>query len=431
MSISGVKYHQTVQDSATPYFVSDSGPESALQLYWESLNFPREYQTSDGRSITVIHGGAWNHNAGPDFTDALILTPEGLQTGDIEIHRMTSGWFAHGHHTDYRYSNVILHVLGQPSETVGFAGRDLPEYTIVLNPVCSDMVSPSKPQCQRNQIKQNGRAAVYLLGLERLFLKANTFQGESRRWGLPLREIWYKKTLRCLGYSPNASILESIARRLSLSQMTEIHYHLDVSQLLDFFLGLTGYSDVADLPTPSWDKFHRAFEMTSMKFSQWKPLQSRPVNHPVLRLTAFAVALQDYLMILDRRITDRSPKECLDALICSIELPPSFRDYFGVNTLTIGQSRATEIIVNSLLPYWIKRDHLDRETVAQWMNNFPVHPVYRHLRIFIQQTRWNDIVQDYRMNPLEIQGFLRLRSLYCEHLWCEFCPMLKEEDGFK
>ena len=31
--------------------------------------------------------------------------------GDVEVHRVASGWTAHRHHVDARYNNVMLHVI--------------------------------------------------------------------------------------------------------------------------------------------------------------------------------------------------------------------------------------------------------------------------------------------------------------------------------
>ncbi|PON11518.1 hypothetical protein C2W62_44400, partial [Candidatus Entotheonella serta] len=63
----------------------------------------------------MVHSpGQWNRQAGPDFLQAVLEFDSGeRQRGDVEVHRLASGWTAHQHHVDPRYNRVILHVVLQ------------------------------------------------------------------------------------------------------------------------------------------------------------------------------------------------------------------------------------------------------------------------------------------------------------------------------
>ncbi len=88
-------------------------PEKLVSCLWFDPRWrPSELGTLDGRRFTVLSPGQWNRQAGPDFRQAVIAYADGERCrGDVEIHRLTSGWAAHRHHLDTRYNQVILHVV--------------------------------------------------------------------------------------------------------------------------------------------------------------------------------------------------------------------------------------------------------------------------------------------------------------------------------
>ncbi len=67
---------------------------------------------TDGR-YHILDPGRLNGGAGPDFTGARVLFPDGtVRRGDAELHLDLSGWAAHGHGDDPRYAQLLVHVVG-------------------------------------------------------------------------------------------------------------------------------------------------------------------------------------------------------------------------------------------------------------------------------------------------------------------------------
>ena len=96
--------------------------ERALRLIWQSQLIPsRDLVTSDGRTITVVFAGRPNSDSGPDFLDAILRIGGTVYRGDVEIHRESSSWFAHGHHLNPAYNRVILHVVEHDDEPARMA----------------------------------------------------------------------------------------------------------------------------------------------------------------------------------------------------------------------------------------------------------------------------------------------------------------------
>ncbi len=92
--------------------MSSDFPESRItRLCLEKLPGRTDLFTEDNEPVRIVYPGRPNDDRGADLRDAVIATAEGLITGDIEVHVRSSGWWAHGHHTDPVYNRVVLHVV--------------------------------------------------------------------------------------------------------------------------------------------------------------------------------------------------------------------------------------------------------------------------------------------------------------------------------
>ncbi|MEO8955562.1 MAG: DUF2851 family protein, partial [Ktedonobacteraceae bacterium] len=88
--------------------------EDEVVRRWFALPFGTRLPFSDGDSCQLVFHGRVGSAAGPDVHDAILrFTGQGEKTivGDIEFHVYASDWYAHGHQSDARYNNVILHVV--------------------------------------------------------------------------------------------------------------------------------------------------------------------------------------------------------------------------------------------------------------------------------------------------------------------------------
>ncbi len=101
--------------------------ESDIAHRWWTLSCDVLLPLSDGTTCQLRFPGRVGGPMGPDVRDAVLFfahsgklpaksictsNPDGKQVvGDIEFHIRSSDWFAHAHHTDARYNNVVLHVV--------------------------------------------------------------------------------------------------------------------------------------------------------------------------------------------------------------------------------------------------------------------------------------------------------------------------------
>ena len=92
--------------------------EQDLAQRWHALPPVQSLPLTGGEVCYLHYAGRSGGPQGPDIRDAVLQfapahpdAAEGRITGDVEFHVRCSDWYAHQHHTDPRYNNVILHVV--------------------------------------------------------------------------------------------------------------------------------------------------------------------------------------------------------------------------------------------------------------------------------------------------------------------------------
>jgi hypothetical protein len=112
-----------------PALVCEKGSlqEEDIARRWWALSPGACLPLSNGDNCLLLFAGRAGGTHGPDVRDAVLCFTSGSfaatcaagqdSVGDVEIHIRTSDWFAHQHHTDVRYNNVILHVVAICDDT--------------------------------------------------------------------------------------------------------------------------------------------------------------------------------------------------------------------------------------------------------------------------------------------------------------------------
>lgn len=273
--------------------------------------------------VFVAFPGWKNHEEGPDFLDGLLKIDGRVVRGDVEIHRTSKDWYAHGHHRDPRFNRVILHVVGslegrRPITTQN--GRVIPSTLISAAPLQKE---PNLPGLPVELLDQGGRA--------RLRQKV----ARMRRWAVRegLEGALYRGLLDAYGYAkfrkPFRKLADAVPWRVagSLSQR-ELNKRMHVAA----------------------------------RFISWRGAFVRPFNRPERRINELVEALGRYPRRLSLRVTRalRSPRPRL-ALI-----------RIGAPATELGY----RIVVNVLLPWLmvaaeLKRRPLWADLAHKWYREWP------------------------------------------------------------
>lgn len=201
--------------------VAPSPAELEVQALWFEQLYQPVLKTDDGRTVTLIQPGFWNHGGGPDFTRAVARfsrdgTPDAEVTiGNVEVHLRAADWNAHGHHADPAYEETILHVVWETGGGKTFfpataSFKRVPQVVLStqlaapwteLQPLCASLLrsplpgavpgrcSPALAALPAGQVAEVLRAA----GMFRLRQKARRWHWRQRLAG-PEQVGWRNKT---------------------------------------------------------------------------------------------------------------------------------------------------------------------------------------------------------------------------------------------
>ena len=292
-----------LQDSGEP-----APSERLLEQMWRHQRLQRDsLKTLDGHWVRVLHPGFWNHEAGPDFRQAILQFGHGSsRSGDVEIDLHPAGWRGHAHDRNPAYQNVILHVVWDaeskvvcPVPTLTLKSRldaPLSELSLLLGP---DAGAPRllAGQCSaplRGLPESTLRELLEQAALIRLQRKGREFGARARQVGWE-QSLW-EGLFAALGYKHNVWPMQRLAELVPLLRANESQSRITPLVLQARLLGLSGLLPV-DLTRARagadnylrrvWDHWWREreeFAVFILPRAIWRFHGLRPANHPQRRL---------------------------------------------------------------------------------------------------------------------------------------------------
>lgn len=269
--------------------------ERLVQAIWADGMFRRDaLATASGKRVEVLDGGRWNTGRGPDFLDARVRLAGEEVRGDIEIHVDSRDWSRHGHHQDFEYNGVVLHVClfagdDRPYEEKQNGGRlerlvlesilepDLETLQRTLNldeypyarpaetGVCHEHLASLGPDALSGLFEDAGRARVEE--------KVARFAAQ-RRTASPAQLI-YQSILTGQGYKSNKTLYFLLSKRAPFEELLDHGRDAAPGDRRDLYL--SALLHVAQLVEARGDLFENADEETREFAARlerlWKPLR--------------------------------------------------------------------------------------------------------------------------------------------------------------
>ena len=228
-----------------------SSPEARLAAWWRAGQGATTgwLVADDGSRWRVRHPGRVNHDAGPDFVEAVLETPPGaaVRGAVIELHHRASDWQAHEHDRNPRYNAVTLHLIlveNRPGiPTLAANGRRIPR--VVIDPARL-LPPPARPVRRRRgdaglwsygcrlpgAVGRDRQQAAHVIGIAgdtrlawltrifRLDLARATPAGDP---ALPaariVEQVLYEGIADALGFSQNRTAMRQLARSVPLAAL--------------------------------------------------------------------------------------------------------------------------------------------------------------------------------------------------------------------
>ncbi|MEM1117815.1 MAG: DUF2851 family protein [Bacteroidota bacterium] len=416
---------------AEPAAVLARVPEAAIQDAWvRGLFDASALRTTDGEAVDVLAHGALNRDSGPDVSGTHLRIGRLTWAGDVEIHRTSSEWEAHGHHRDPAYNRVVLHVVLSADRRTGTLrrhdGSPLPELVLLphldrsLRSLLRDFYREPReaPHCG-SRLGDVPRATldawVRSLGIERLRQRAAAL-GAAYGRRPDLDRLVTGRVFRALGYAPNADAFEELARRLPLAAARR----LDGADVHALLVGLAGllveYSLFeADGLRTRYEALSAPLGLTSMSRESWRR-GGRPANAPRRRLAQAAALLAPGGFLRDEpvaRLGDalaQGPEAMLD-LLRPEALPGGDR---------LGAQRAERVLVDAVLPVLL----LDGDQREDPATEAAVIDVFGALDAVADRVTRSFAEAGFEgRSALEAQGVHQLARAYCDDGRCARCAV--------
>lgn len=410
--------------------------ESLLQYAWQHKLYKTEKLIStNGESISVIHPGLLNTDAGPDFFNAKIQIGNTLWAGNVEIHLKSSDWNNHHHGNDAAYDNIILHVVFEHDTDIFRSnGKKMDQIQLPLIDNLENryeylMSQQSSILCAH---KLPNVPSVVLSGwlnallTEKLELKihdiSTILQSTSNNW----EEAFYIILARNFGSGINAIPFEMLAKSLPQSYLAK---HKD--NLLQIEAMLFGQSGLLNnIPKDEYTvqlnqeyKFLRSkYNLSPVDAHLWKFLRLRPQNFPHIRIAQLAHLIHSSSKLFSKILTVESLSEAENLFRCATsdywqfhytftKASPKVTKQIGINTIRV-------LLINTVIPFLFaygkyRNDLLLQERAIQFLEQLPTE----HNSIIEQWQQYGILAE----SAFDSQALLFLKKQYCDHKKCLQC----------
>jgi hypothetical protein len=440
--------------------------ERLLQAVWHHQRLRRDQlRTLDGQSVQVLHPGFHNHEAGPDFREAVLqFQGEPPCTGDIEVDLQAGHWHAHGHEANPAFRKVRLHVVweapakAQPSlRTIAlkpFLDAPLDQLQLWLG---TDAAAgwPAEMAGQCCAFLRDLKASLLaelLRQAARIRLQAKAAQFEARARQAGWEAALWEGLFRALGYKHNNWPMQCLGEMLPRLRLPASGGAPEVVSWQARLLGIAGLIPVESprvgLETAKfwqiiwaqWWRERDALWDCLLPRKVWRLHGLRPANHPQRRLALAAhwLVRPDFISRIEGWLTREMPDEQL--MPAMQELFQATQDEYWTRHWTLqsglsaqplpllGEKRVTDLAVNAVLPWLWARAAAGKNTVAQqWAE---------HRYFAWPKSEDNAILKLARQRLLgggnprrlhcaaEQQGLLQIVRDFCDHSnsLCLECP---------
>lgn len=416
--------------------------EDFLHFLWRQARFNlQNLQTTTGQSLSIQDFGQHNKDAGPDFSGGQIRL-DGLQwAGNIEIHVKASDWYAHNHHEDAAYDNVVLHVVleedrpvylkdGQRIPCLELKGRIPPN---ILNSYWRLQHNEYWIPCQ-NQLHLVGESTrqqvLQKVLSERLATRAKAFSERLVATNKDWEEAFYQLLARALGGRVNADAMDMLARSIPLRILLK-HKH-SLIQLEALLFGQSGLLPASAAEEAAYlSLLRREYALLRVKHNlrplpaaAWRYLRLRPNNFPTVRIAQLAAMLHRTGQLFGKTLAAANGTELSNMF--EVKLSNYWRTHyrFGKEGKTgerrLGTSTIHSIIINTVAPALLaygntRLDDRYRDRAVKLLQELPAED--------------NQVVRRWRKlgcsakNGADTQALLQLKTEYCSRSRCLECAI--------
>lgn len=362
--------------------------EEFLHYIWQHQYFDKsDLHTVEGEPVQALRVGMYNTDAGPDFKEAIIRVGEVEWSGSVEIHLRSSDWRRHQHQLDFKYNQVVLHVVWEADEAVRRTdGTAIPTLELknrvnlgILHTYEQLRRAPYAIPCAGFWPQVPDITKTMMLGralTERLEMKGEEVLQVYSQLGNDWEATAFQMLCKGFGFKINQEPFERLARALPM-QVVRKHQH-SLFQLEALLFGQAGFlTEPVDDYSKGLAKEHAYLshkynlQELTMQRHHWNFLRMRPANFPTVRLAQLAALLHKHKGLFSTIIQTEGVKN-YDALWQAPVSAYWQKHYtFGAESkavqVQLGKSSAQNLTINVAAPllaayavHTDQQEHLDK-----------------------------------------------------------------------
>jgi hypothetical protein len=433
------------------------------ELWQRTVKDNASLSTVDKQIVQVIYPGRPSDEPGADFKDAVLSIDGRLNKGDIEVHVKSSDWCTHRHHQNKTYNGIILHVvMWHDSQNVTHLenGGCIPMISLddqrTVTAIRKEILRPSLSCGLDDTSNISVEQVIDILnraGEVRFREKQSAFRGE-----LEINEAGqylYRGIMGALGYSRNINPFHKVADKLPLDLLESIVREssdaVTSARIEALLLGTTGFlpsQKAENLCSTSGDNWINILEKEwqssgdklALSLGEWQLFRVRPGNFPPRRSAGMAQLLLKHQKggllvglskLVEETLQNGNWRRLEDGLM--VVAHNYWLDHFApgkqcqkLDPWLIGRARASEIIINILLPFFAAYSES-----GGWRRNgtesfrlycdYPVATINTIVRHMCNQLR---LKQSQIKSARCQQGLLHLYKRFCTEGRCGECPLI-------
>lgn len=411
--------------------------EEYLHYLWrmKRLNFSQlKLVNCDQSPISIEEIGWYNTDAGPDFFNGTVVIDGIKWSGNIELHIKSSDWYAHKHHLDEAYNNVILHVVYEYDKEVIINGSDLPTIELKNQIDATHYKNYNRIISNANRVPCSNKVMEHELELlqqidisflQRIERKGRDLldEGES----IDKNNLFLAAIFKAVGGRTNALPMSQLAKLIPFKTFVKEGWDkIRIEALLFGVAGLLNNHDTYSLELlHQWKLLKNKYQLTEMNPNSWKFGGMRPYSFPTFVLAQLCAFLAQFNGDrLDSYSADTTIKK-INSLDSSL-IHPYWETHFvfgkesKTHELKFSKLFQNNLIINGITPYFValktlKGDFSFLDTAVEIMEKLPAEEngVIKY---------WKNI--GFRpKNAFESQGLLELNNEFCTFKKCLSCKV--------
>jgi len=283
--------------------------ESFLHFVWKFQYFDKDtLKTFQKEDLQVYHPGTYNHDSGPDFSQARISIDNIQWHGNVEIHTLASDWYLHQHQEDVAYDSVVLHVVWENDKPVSRKDDTQIPVLELKNRVSQDLIlsyrklinNPQSIPCSSNvryipELIKNSMLDHCLT--QRLESRGNEIYQLLEKNTQDWEETSYQWLAKSFGFKLNKPAFETLSEVLPYKVIKKHNHNL--VQLEALLFGQAGFLQ-EDGQDQYFKGLKKEYQFLSHKYQlsesrmdkfHWKFMRTRPSNFPTIRIAQLASLL--------------------------------------------------------------------------------------------------------------------------------------------